>query len=685
MHGHNFQVALFRRTMGKKSKKKSKGAAVAKAEITATFPPNVELNVGDRVSLRALQSAQYNGKLGVIASVPKSADGGRYGVLVDGTDAPVAIRSQNIFVERRRKSTQQQLEERDQMKSAMSLPKEQYADADQMGMMRMMMNMFMTEEHQIKIYGRKIDPMPNFQDEVMNASGGIPAGVDLTWANKYLHLAFENASANPHLYEVFVKCGDYKPSSQDYIKRLGTNERSKMEWYFGCNIPGSISRKHFAHPYHDFFRHSFSNQAYRKEALHRGTTHVAVGFVDLGILFASTLEDPPGSSDGPLCFLGIEASAYAVAKTHVIWEMFKQTPAAAPQRDEHLRSILQVWFSATWGEGTESAVKAALVVLCSSKQVYHPTVREMLRYWADAPPFPLTQARDQLMKATTDSFSSIGHLLKKRDRVALGIYELTRDFCVRGRPVCGNTLMFDCPDGTPPLENDETVFSAFSWIEIMGLLQNKSKMSVVEAAEAYGLAKMGKIASWATLQKVVVELKCAQIQDVIDDIAARKPWTMSWSNLCDYIDYADFHQMARHCSVHGDTIHFGYSMNWVHTVYGVNIIDFAGPEYAELRASLLDSTNQSVQGVYKLLGWDQHLRSPPPTNPINTTSQSGLEILHFKKWLDYFFELARRQGPCQVANVEHAMGSPLSGTGASTVAFTWTYDPDIHFNNVNLM
>lgn len=81
-----------------------------------------------------------------------------------------------------------------------------------------------------------------------------------------------------------------------------------------------------------------------------------------------------------------------------------------------------------------------------------------------------------------------------------------------------------------------------------------------------------------------------------------------------------------------------------------------------------------------MFGWDQHLRCPPPTNPINTTSHQGLEHIHFKKWAKYFFEFARKQGPCQIANVEHANTSPLSATGASTVAFTWTYDPDIHFN-----
>jgi len=276
-------------------------------------------------------------------------------------------------------------------------------------------------------------------------------------------------------------------------------------------------------------------------------------------------------------------------------------------------------------------------------------------------------------------------LLKQRDRVAMAKYELGRDFGVQGNPVCGNTLMFDCPDGTPPIERDETVFSAFNWHDIMGLvLENEqSGMTIIEAAEAYALSNIDKIASWAMSKDVVVELKKAPFQEVLDDIAASKPWTISWSNLCDYVGHADFHRMARRCSMHGDTIHFGYSMNWTMAVFGVNIIDFSGPEWSTLRASIIESSNRAVSSIYRGFGWDQHLRSPPPTNPINTTSHSGLEFAHFSKWIEYFFAIARSQGACQVGNIEHAMGSPLSSTGCSTVAFTWTYDPKINFNNIS--
>lgn len=668
--------------MGKKSKKNKYPATVAKSK-----PTSHEIVLGDRVSLKGLKSTHYNGKFGIIVSIPKKENDDRYGVLVDGADMPVAIRSQKISRTETsgRKSTQQLREERDRMISHTERPREESCTADQMAIMRMMTNMFMTEEHQVAMYGRTIDPMPNFQNELMQEGGGLPAGVDYDWANSYLRLSFENASANPQMFEVVFKNKSYKPEPHDIAKRLGNNHPAKLKWYLGGEVvAGSIFTEQFAQQYQDFFRHSFSNQAYRREALHQGTTHVAVGFVDLGLLLASTLQNPPKGREGPLHFLGIEMSAYAVAKTHVIWEMLKQTPSSEAHRDDHIRSIMQVWFSSTWEEKTETAVNAALAVLISSKRNYHCDVLELLNHWANASSFPLAKARACIANATKDSFSSIGHMLQKRDRIALAKYELSRDFGIKDKAIYGNKLMFDCPDGTPPLENDETVFSSLNWYDVMDLVKSGSLSTetVVQAAEAYASAGIWKIASWAVKGQVVVELKCAPVQHVVDFISSHKPWTMSWSNICDYVDYSDFHRMARRCSAHGDTIHFGYSMNWVQIVFGVFIFDFAGSDCVEIRSRIIDAANEAVQQSYNMLGWDQHLRSPPPTNPINTTSQHCLEYLHFKKWCDFFFGIARRHGPCQVGNVEHALSSPLSTTGGSTVAFSWTYDADIHFNNI---
>ena len=609
--GHFFEtIAVYithtrtcRYTMGKKSKSKPTGRNAMSGASAPRAPEHVEqqptagiprsdcseFKLGDRVTLKDLVTTKYNGKHGTVASLPTSSTSCRYGIRIDGSKAAIAIHPQNIASANKShcpKTTQQLREERDRMRSLGTLSKEDAASADELRMIRMMTNMFMSEEQQFKMFGRKIEPVPDFRAELIKQGGGFPTGVDNTWADNYLCMSYENASLLPHYYELTFKKADFEPHKSDYGRRLGSFALDKLEWYFGAASLGSIFLKRTASPYSESIRHSFSNQTYRVETLHQGTTHVAVGFVDLGILFAALFKGPPNKCHGPLHFLGIDMSAYAVAKTHVVWELLKQTPSGSPpqQRRDHLRRIMQVWYSATWGEGTARAVKAALSTLCSSKKSFCPSVRKLLDHWAGKSEYTLKSARMELAEATTDDFSAVGHLLNMRDRIAMAKYELTRDFGVSGAPVCGNTLMFDCPDGTLPLNNNETVFSALSLPGIMDLLRRDklSQMTIMEAAEEYALGGIAKLASWAQSGQVSLELMCARIQDVLDDVAPRKPWTMSWSNLPDYVDYTEFHNMARRCSVHGDTVHFGYSMNWVLEVLGVNIIDYRGKEHTDV-------------------------------------------------------------------------------------------------------
>jgi hypothetical protein len=128
--------------MGKKSKKR-----------TALGPVSDSFAIGDRVSLHDLATVKYNGKGGVVKSVPKEV-GGRYGILLEGATALSAIRPQNLslikstILNAGRKSTQEQLEERQRMTSMLHGPKESYLDADQLGMFRAMMELFVTPEMQ---------------------------------------------------------------------------------------------------------------------------------------------------------------------------------------------------------------------------------------------------------------------------------------------------------------------------------------------------------------------------------------------------------------------------------------------------------------------------------------------------------------------------------------------------------
>jgi hypothetical protein len=57
------------------------------------------------------------------------------------------------------------------------------------------------------------------------------------------------------------------------------------------------------------------------------------------------------------------------------------------------------------------------------------------------------------------------------------------------------------------------------------------------------------------------------------EIRALQPYTMSWSNVCDYYHPAEFHSMARACSAPNDTVHYLHTMNWVQETKGASCID----------------------------------------------------------------------------------------------------------------
>lgn len=71
----------------------------------------------------------------------------------------------------------------------------------------------------------------------------------------------------------------------------------------------------------------------------------------------------------------------------------------------------------------------------------------------------------------------------------------------------------------------------------------------------------------------------------VASIRSLKPYSMSWSNVCDYIEPETFHTMARACSAPEQTVHFLHSMNWIQDVKGAFYMDhqFASTQGSQLR------------------------------------------------------------------------------------------------------
>ena len=302
-----------------------------------------------------------------------------------------------------------------------------------------------------------------------------------------------------------------------------------------------------------------------------------------------------------------------------------------------------------------------------------------------APACPLERAQLEVSNATTGAFSASAFLRRKQDIEAMLEYEIIRGFCI-SEPAYGNTLMFDCPRSYPPVGLNESIFNAFPIDDIISMMRESidPQQTIIDAAETYALNGLSRLARLIADKQITVELVCSEFQDIMPYVKSLKPRTMSWSNVCDYISYREFHRMARDCSQR-DTVHFGYSMNWSHDVFGTSIIDFPGPEHADYRKHIIATSNQMATQKYASKGWDNYLRCPPPRPVHVTASQYFLDRLHFETWAVLFFALASVDGPCDVKKLEYGIyTSPFSTHGPSTLGFTWTYndptsDPRIIF------
>jgi hypothetical protein len=548
-------------------------------------------------------------------------------------------------------TTKEQEKRLDQMQGLMK--KKNVMNTNELAMANLMLGT-MPAHAQVKMFGGKIPPMPPFHLELAKHKGW-PIGVNIEWAKSYLQHVFEQSRLLPYMMEFAMKQSSYEPPIEDLLKRAN-GIPCRLEWLMKCPPRGSVCPENIVGTiqYPDFQRQAFTNQAYRKELLSLGTVHVAVGFVDLGVLLSCDLGKAGPRGDGPLRFIGVELSAFAVAKSLVIWQMVLNAAQSQSSTSAAL-SALQVWFSSTWEQSTTSAFRDAVLVVRDQSTLYgaNAEVSRLLDHWAASKGVLLRSARTQWTGLVTDGGSSISNFLDLQDRIEMAAYELTGDvFVGKTKQLCGSICWWDCPDGTPPNVKDQTFLAA---IDLRVVMEERAESeSFFHAAEAYLLRRMLKMVDWARTGTVVVSAMIGNVADLVQQIAAMQPWTMSWSNVADYYKASEFHRLARACSIHGDTMHFAYSMNWSTDVSGAHLLDYSQPE---ARAGIFAAGNEALTRMYSLFDWNGTLRCPPPQNPMNIADH-GLALHYKNAWSKHWFAVAQREGPCQVGNLESSFLEP---------------------------
>ncbi|CAE7191376.1 RPAP3 [Symbiodinium sp. KB8] len=416
--------------------------------------------------------------------------------------------------------------------------------------------------------------------------------------------------------------------------------------------------------YSELIRTSFCNHACRREILHKGTTHVAVGFNDLGLLLSCEMRDEPAKNVlGPLRFIGLDASAYSVAKSKVIAEMLK--------RDIPLNHVLQVWFSSTCSKA--AARNFADAAKGVARSVDHQQVKSFLSHWVACGHVPLLEAR-KLWLATREGRNGTDITSMKRDKDQLRMcqYFLTGDVFDSEQPEVGNPSMWSVPEGSPPIARGESAFNA---VDVDDLAEGPKKDNIAKCLVKVLLQRLQRLRELIQKGLIRIELLCEFVEadaPIAKWIAQQRPWTMSWSNVLDYMAPMHFHKLARDCSIHGDTIHFAYSMNWIAEVVGTCILDYTD---LEQRKQIIEAAHQILDETSKLSPAGRLLLLPPHDSPLNSTGYLLSMAMH-KQWTKYFFDpkFAGREVQVGVASLQTY--NPLA-TNASTLSLTWTYDGSI--------
>jgi hypothetical protein len=210
-------------------------------------------------------------------------------------------------------------------------------------------------------------------------------------------------------------------------------------------------------------------------------------------------------------------------------------------------------------------------------------------------------------------------------------------------------------------------------VELPDLESQPASLDIVERLASLIMGRLRRLRGWLLQGKVAIDLRCEHVAPgtpVVQEISELRPWTMTWSNCPDYMAPSRFHQLARECSRHGETVHFAHSMNWVAEVVGSCIMDYG----QEKRGSIIEATHE-MMSMQRALAPSALIEAIPYENTLNTTA-FYLGMRFSKDWIAHFFckEVA---GNVQIGNVAMMLPYNALAQAATNLSMTWTYDEDI--------
>jgi hypothetical protein len=492
--------------------------------------------------------------------------------------------------------------------------------------------------------------------------------------------------------------------------------------------------------YESRIRSNFVNCPHQNEAFFEGTAHLAIGFNDLNSLInckwtEAVEEDVRGK---PSRFVGVELNPFNVAKTLVVTEMLSRPSIPLDQ-------VVQSWYSSVWSQKTLASFRLCIKsVLKKGEQGLAPhrdlsaigsylatnvsddKVASYLHHWLSVKPINFKEARrlwlENTMRHNVKMFHQISSCKRHQDKLAITQYCLTGEvfgednFQPHGLNAVGSLTFWQCPPGSPPLD-EESMFNAFAVEDLMAAFNEDKSKNIVQVFEMKALRALIDLRSRLLNGSLTIELYMGVLKpltepdghDLVNFICTRiKPYTVGWSNVIDYIELGNLHDLGRAISSHGNVSHYGYTMNWPIEVFGANIIDYEMFHNYKAAHYILDVAlgenfhggNPNKMDVRKArmisVGADELFHCPDWDTPMNSTSFIAAYLTK-EHWVEYFFDKAggvKEIGEYFESSAQHRyqttncgfdtpkgplsvmIPSPLHRI-STQIYLGWTYDPHL--------
>ncbi|CAD7972452.1 unnamed protein product [Amoebophrya sp. A25] len=408
-----------------------------------------------------------------------------------------------------------------------------------------------------------------------------------------------------------------------------------------------------------------------------------------------------------------------------------------------IEHVLQVWYSSTWSQGaTQTFLRATKHVLsewekkqnskeCRSAPVQDAAtnrkneedeaaskVMSYLRHWIGTQTISLAVAHTRWFTHTEKHnarvFGYACSFCRRIDRLALTQYALTGQICsgktasngAADLPSVGSLCMWNVPDGAPPLEEDYALGTMLIEDLLEEHLASSASLDVVGLFAARVSKSLSSLRDHISKGRLKIDLGCGTVKAVYESnaevflksIADLHPYTVSWSNVIDYFSLQDFHTLARRCSSPlGDTVHYGYSMNWVADVFGTCVSDYAtdmffpqkhGEATPQVQEILNMCLGKPAKEIAKMTRFEKLLTVPYFDTPLNICGHRLAQLCH-DDWAKHFAKNAdgslngkaacfpRGASGFSLGKADTLCSSPLYRTDRS-VFMAWTYDPRLN-------